>query len=114
MKVSGNLVVGAVLTGLMVAMALVSLVWTPYPPTRINIVRRLAPPSWSNWLGTDPFGRDGPDLLRLRLRVDAQPARRRGQQDLERVHTSDVGCHPDDRDHAATEPLRPPIRRVVC
>ncbi len=58
MRLSGNFVVGVVLTGLMVAMALVSLVWTPYPPTKIDIVHRLAAPSANHWLGTDPFGRD--------------------------------------------------------
>src|SRR3954447_16899486 len=42
----------------MVGMALLSLVWTPYPPTRIDILHKLAPPSAAHWLGTDPFGRD--------------------------------------------------------
>ena len=53
-----NLVLGGVITALLVGMALASLVWTPYSPTGIDIVHRLAAPSAAHWLGTDPFGRD--------------------------------------------------------
>ena len=53
-----NLVLGGVITALLVGMALASLVWTPYPPTHIDILHRLAAPSAAHWLGTDPFGRD--------------------------------------------------------
>lgn len=49
---------GGVLTLLMLGMAALSLIWTPYSPTAINIRRRLAPPSADYWLGTDPYGRD--------------------------------------------------------
>jgi peptide/nickel transport system permease protein len=52
------LIAGAVLTLALVLVALVSLVWTPYPINAINIARRLQPPSSLNWLGTDQFGRD--------------------------------------------------------
>jgi peptide/nickel transport system permease protein len=55
---SHNLLLGGALTVTMVAMALVSLVWTPYPPTGIDIVHRLSPPTPAHLLGTDPFGRD--------------------------------------------------------
>ena len=54
---------GLVLTGLLVAMALLSLAWTPADPYAINIRLRLRPPSAANWLGTDPFGRDVVSLL---------------------------------------------------
>ena len=39
-------------------MAAVSVVWTPYDPTRIDIRNRFAGPSWEHWMGTDQFGRD--------------------------------------------------------
>lgn len=55
---SGNLLIGGTITVLILAMALVSLVWTPYPPTKIDIIHKLAAPSAAHWLGTDPFGRD--------------------------------------------------------
>ena len=55
---SRSLLLGAAVTLAMVATALVSLVWTPYPPTAIDIVHRLALPSARHLLGTDPLGRD--------------------------------------------------------
>lgn len=58
MTVKLNLALGAVLTGAVAVMALVSLAWTPYPPTAIDILHRLAVPSATHPLGTDPFGRD--------------------------------------------------------
>ncbi len=53
-----NLVLGGSITALVVATALISLIWTPYPPDAIDIPHRLAPPSRLHWLGSDPFGRD--------------------------------------------------------
>jgi peptide/nickel transport system permease protein len=53
-----NLVIGLVLTGIIVVMAVMGVVWTPYDPVAMNFTARLAPPSWSHWLGTDEFGRD--------------------------------------------------------
>jgi peptide/nickel transport system permease protein len=50
--------VGVLLSGLVVGMALLSMVWTPYAPTAMNIRKRLALPSADHWLGTDSFGRD--------------------------------------------------------
>jgi peptide/nickel transport system permease protein len=49
---------GAVLTGAMVLMAVVSLAWTPHSPTEIVVGRMLQPPSPTHWFGTDQFGRD--------------------------------------------------------
>ena len=49
---------GAVLTALLVALALLSLLWTPYPAEQIRVLARLKPPSAAHWLGTDHFGRD--------------------------------------------------------
>ena len=53
-----SFLVGASLSGLLVGMAAVSVVWTPYDPIRMNIRNRFAAPSWEHWMGTDQFGRD--------------------------------------------------------
>lgn len=50
--------IGAVLSALLVLAALVSLFWTPYPPTEIDIPAKLRPPSAAHGLGTDSLGRD--------------------------------------------------------
>ncbi len=55
---SASLALGAVLTALTVAMALISLVWTPYNDTVLDIAGRLQPPSWAHVFGTDHLGRD--------------------------------------------------------
>ena len=55
---SAGFVIGFVLTALLVAVALLSLVWTPYPVDVMNIPAKLQPPSAHHWLGTDQFGRD--------------------------------------------------------
>lgn len=56
-------VAGAVLTALVLAAALLSWVWTPWPPYEIDVTRKLAMPSAEHWLGTDSFGRDVASLL---------------------------------------------------
>lgn len=53
-----SFVIGAVLTGAMILMAAVSLVWTPYEATAIDVSAKLKPASWAHWMGTDQFGRD--------------------------------------------------------
>jgi len=50
--------VGAVLVGLVVLAALVSFVWTPYDPTKVDSTARLLGPGAEHWLGTDKFGYD--------------------------------------------------------
>ncbi|MBA2316585.1 MAG: ABC transporter permease [Euzebyales bacterium] len=57
-RANPNLVIGAVLVGLVVGMALTSFVWTPYNPTRVDTPARLAGYGADHWLGTDKFGRD--------------------------------------------------------
>lgn len=49
---------GALLTLLLVAAALLSLLWQPYPPAEIDIPSKLQPPSAAHWFGTDSLGRD--------------------------------------------------------
>ncbi len=53
-----NLLAGSGLIGLFLVMALISLVYTPYPPTRQDIGAQLAPATIAHPLGTDSFGRD--------------------------------------------------------
>ena len=53
-----RILLGGGITALVLLMAAVSLAWTPYAPTGIDILHRLAPPSPAHPFGTDPFGRD--------------------------------------------------------
>ena len=53
-----SFVFGATLVALLVVAALLSLVWSPYPPADIDIANKLASPSAAHWLGTDSLGRD--------------------------------------------------------
>ncbi|WP_340054892.1 dipeptide ABC transporter ATP-binding protein [Corynebacterium parakroppenstedtii] len=50
--------VGAAVVSVVVLVALVSLVWTPYGPQEANPASALQPPSWDHWMGTDRYGRD--------------------------------------------------------
>lgn len=52
------IITGGALVGVVVLMALVSVVWTPQDPTATNAVNRLQGPSAEHWLGTDGLGRD--------------------------------------------------------
>ncbi len=52
-----SFVIGAVLSLLIVLIAVTSLFWTPGDPGQMNILARLKPPSWENLFGTDQFGR---------------------------------------------------------
>ena len=52
------LTAGAALLGLIALMALISWVWTPYPPEALDFAARLSPPSLVHLLGTDAYGRD--------------------------------------------------------
>lgn len=63
LRLNTALVVGGILTALLIATALVSLVWTPEPPTRVRVALRLKGPLEAGLLGTDHFGRDVASLL---------------------------------------------------
>lgn len=62
-RLNPSLVVGGLLVSLVVAAAVLSFIWTPYDPTRINSADRLLGFSDEHWLGTDKFGRDIFSLL---------------------------------------------------
>ena len=53
-----SFMIGLILTGTMIFLALLSLIWTPHSPTEIVISQRLKPPSLTHIFGTDQFGRD--------------------------------------------------------
>ncbi|MBB6260925.1 peptide/nickel transport system permease protein [Paenochrobactrum gallinarii] len=57
-SLSRSLMIGCIVTGLLIAMALISYVWTPFSPTGLNIKDKLQGPSSVHWFGTDAFGRD--------------------------------------------------------
>ncbi|WP_040673854.1 ABC transporter permease [Rhizobium grahamii] len=53
-----NLVIGGGIVAILVAVALLSLLWTPLPPAKMQIIHKLRPPLTSGVLGTDHLGRD--------------------------------------------------------
>lgn len=53
-----SLLIGGIVLGLLVLLALIGPLLTPYDPYAMKVVERLKPPSASHWLGTDEFGRD--------------------------------------------------------
>ncbi|WAC73901.1 ABC transporter permease [Roseateles sp. SL47] len=61
---------GLLITAVMLVVALLSLVWTPFPPDAIDMNQRLASPSATHWLGCDQLGRD----VLSRLMVGARSA----------------------------------------
>lgn len=61
--------VGAILVALVVVLAMLSLVWTPYDVTRLDIPSKLQTPTTAHWLGTDHFGRDILSMLMVGART---------------------------------------------
>ncbi|UCI33860.1 ABC transporter permease [Mesorhizobium sp. B4-1-4] len=59
-KAFGNtaFVSGFVITALILAMAIVSYIWTPYDVTKLVIADKTQGPALAHWFGTDHFGRD--------------------------------------------------------
>ena len=55
---SRNLFIGVALTSIFAIAALISLIWTPYDVTQLDISSKLKSPSWEHLFGTDHFGRD--------------------------------------------------------
>ncbi len=56
-------VIGIAVTSFLIAVALLSLVWTPLSPTKMQIVQKLKSPFVYGGLGTDHFGRDVLSML---------------------------------------------------
>jgi peptide/nickel transport system permease protein len=66
---NASFAIGAVLSLLLVAVAALSLVWTPHSPYEVDMAAKLLPPDASHWLGTDPYGRDILSLLLVGARA---------------------------------------------
>ncbi len=79
-----SLWLGAALVATLIAAALLSLIWTPYPPTAIDIPHKLAPPSAAHWFGTDNLGRDVASQILSRL-AHLDPGWRDRSRDRARV-----------------------------
>jgi peptide/nickel transport system permease protein len=58
MKLRANFLIGGSLVGLVVVLAVVAMIWTPYDPLGVNLRAKLQGPTLAHWLGTDEFGRD--------------------------------------------------------
>ncbi len=57
-RTAPNLAIGTGLVASWLAVAMLALFWTPYPPAAIDVPHRLLRPSWAHWFGTDALGRD--------------------------------------------------------
>ena len=57
-KRSKNFILGAVITGFMMAFVLIGCVWTPYDPEAMDKASKLAGVSVSHIMGCDDFGRE--------------------------------------------------------
>ncbi|WP_051116329.1 ABC transporter permease [Amycolatopsis nigrescens] len=64
-----SLTTGAVLVGLVVLVALVSFLWTPYDPLKVDASARLLGPGGEHLFGTDKFGRDVASQLMVGART---------------------------------------------
>ena len=53
-----NLIIGCVLTGILLLMAIIGQFWTPYGETEMNAAAKNLGPSLAHLMGSDNFGRD--------------------------------------------------------
>ena len=69
-KLSLSFWFGALVIGVVVLMALLSLIWTPYDAINlVDVAGRLQAPSWQHLLGTDYLGRDVLSLIMVGART---------------------------------------------
>lgn len=66
---SRSFLIGLVLTGFFVILALISFVWVPYDPAAQDIPNKLKGFSSAHWLGTDHFGRDIASMIMVGART---------------------------------------------
>ncbi len=64
-----QVIVGAALTALFIAAALLSFIWTPHDVETLNIREKLSAPGATYWLGSDHFGRDTLSMLMVGART---------------------------------------------
>ncbi|NVK15991.1 MAG: ABC transporter permease, partial [Rhodobacteraceae bacterium] len=64
-----NLILGALLSSLVLLLAAVSFIWTPFDHAAMNIPAKLQTPSAQHWLGTDHFGRDLMSMIMVGART---------------------------------------------
>ncbi len=57
-KLRANALIGGTLIAIVLLVALIAAVWTPYDPLGVDMMSKLKSPSAAHWLGTDEFGRD--------------------------------------------------------
>lgn len=67
---NGTLVVGLVITGVLVTVAVLAPLLAPYDPVQQDLQQALQDPSSAHWLGTDKYGRDVLSRLIWGARVD--------------------------------------------
>lgn len=67
-RLSASLIAGGAIVALHVALALLTLVWTPYDPTGM-VGGRLEAPSLLHWAGTDRLGHDLMTLIMIGSRI---------------------------------------------
>jgi peptide/nickel transport system permease protein len=57
-RLSLNALIGGFIIAIVLIVAIVAMVWTPYDPLQLSFRAKLAAPGVAHWLGTDEFGRD--------------------------------------------------------
>ena len=60
---------GGAITALFLAVAALSLFWTPYDVAALDVDSRLAAPAWAHWFGTNSLGRDVLSMIMVGART---------------------------------------------